>query len=121
MQGLGLCLLHEFWDWIKVSHQAWWKMPYPPRKLTAHSSLFFEAGFLTKPGVDLLASLGQCTPGFFLCSRNNKNPETDIGVQPEDQKSKAAKPLESSYLYEIFRLKDSEFLSYPTLYSSLVL
>ena len=52
---------------------------------------------------------------------NNKNPETDIGVQPEDQKSKAAKPLESSYLYEIFRLKESEFLSHPALYSSLVL
>ena len=52
---------------------------------------------------------------------NNKNPETDIGVQLEDQKSKAAKPLESSYLYEIFRLKEREFLSHPTLYSSLVL
>lgn len=25
------------------------------------------------------------------CSKNNKNTETDIGVQPEDQKSKAAK------------------------------
>ena len=25
------------------------------------------------------------------------NPETDIGVQPEDQKSKVAKQLESSY------------------------
>ena len=24
-----------------------------------------------------------------LCSMNNKNPETDIGVQPEDQKNKA--------------------------------
>ena len=32
-------------------------------------------------------------------STTNKNPETDIGVQPEDHKSKAAKPLESSYLY----------------------
>ena len=30
----------------------------------------------------------------------NKNPEIDIGVQPEDQKNKAAKPLESSYLYQ---------------------
>ena len=29
----------------------------------------------------------------------NKNPETDIGVQPEDQKNKAVKPLESSYLF----------------------
>ena len=50
-----------------------------------------------------------------------ENPETDIGVQPEDQKSKATKPLESSYLYEIFRLKDSEFFSHPALYSSLML
>ena len=48
---------------------------------------------------------------------NNKSPETDIGVQPKDQKSKAAKPLESSYLYEIFRLKKSEFLAPPALYS----
>ena len=30
----------------------------------------------------------------------NKNPETNIGVQAEDQKSKATKPLESSYLYQ---------------------
>ena len=44
-----------------------------------------------------------------------------MGVQPKDQKSKAAKPLESSYFYEIFRLKESEFLSHPALYSSLVL
>ena len=29
-----------------------------------------------------------------------KNPEIDIGVQPEEQKSKAAKPLERSYLYQ---------------------
>ena len=44
----------------------------------------------------------------------NKNTETDTGAQSEDQKSKAVKPLESSYLFEIFRLKKSEFLSYPT-------
>lgn len=31
-------------------------------------------------------------------SMNDKNPETDIEVQREDQKSKATKPLESSYL-----------------------
>ena len=36
---------------------------------------------------------------------DNKNSETDIGVQAEDQKSKIAKPLESSYFYQIFRLK----------------
>ena len=29
-----------------------------------------------------------------------KNTETDIEFQDEDQKSKAAKPLESSYLYQ---------------------
>ena len=33
----------------------------------------------------------------YICSMNNKNPETDIEVQPEDQKSKAFKPLQSSY------------------------
>ena len=44
----------------------------------------------------------------------NKNPETDID-QVEDQKSKVAKPLESSYLYEIFRLKKttSSYLILP--------
>ena len=52
---------------------------------------------------------------------NNKNQETNIWVQPEDQKRKAAKPLESAYLCEIFRLEESEFLFHPTLYSSLVL
>ena len=31
---------------------------------------------------------------------NNKNPKTDIGVQAEDLKSKTAKPLEKSYLYQ---------------------
>ena len=29
---------------------------------------------------------------------NNKNPETETGIQSENQKSKAAKPLEKSYL-----------------------
>ena len=37
---------------------------------------------------------------------NNKKTETDVGVQPEDQKSNAAKPLDSSYLYGIFSLKE---------------
>ena len=55
------------------------------------------------------------------CSMINKNPEIDIGIPPEDQKSKAAKPLESSHLCEIFRLKKSEHLSHPVLCSSLVL
>ena len=55
------------------------------------------------------------------CNMNNRNPETDLGVQLEDQKSKAPKPLESSYLYKIFRLKESKFLLIPALYSSLVL
>ncbi|CAO2608838.1 hypothetical protein LEMLEM_LOCUS13971 [Lemmus lemmus] len=40
------------------------------------------------------------------CNTNNKNPGTDIGVQVEDQKSKADKPLESPQLYEICRLKE---------------
>ena len=33
---------------------------------------------------------------YKKCSMNNKNPEKDIRIQPEDQKSKAAKPLERS-------------------------
>ena len=57
---------------------------------------------------------------LVLCSTDNKT-EKDIRVQDEDQKSKASKLLESSYLYEIFKLKESEFLSPPILYSSLVL
>ena len=48
------------------------------------------------------------------CSTNNKNPETDIGVQAEDQKSKTAKPLEKSYLYQGWATEDSsELLSTP--------
>ena len=31
---------------------------------------------------------------------DNKNPETEIGVQPENQKSKATKPLGKSYLFQ---------------------
>ena len=37
---------------------------------------------------------------YMMCITNNKNPETEIGVQPENQKSKAAEPLEKSYLYQ---------------------
>lgn len=36
---------------------------------------------------------------------DTKNPETDIRIQPEAQRSKSAKPLESPNLYEIFRMK----------------
>ena len=36
----------------------------------------------------------------MFCSMNNKNLETEIGVQPQNQKSKAAKLLEKSYLYQ---------------------
>lgn len=50
---------------------------------------------------------------------NNKIPDTDIGVQHEDQKIKATKPLESSYLEEILRLKEDKFLSHLGIYSSL--
>ena len=50
-----------------------------------------------------------------------KNPETDIGAQIKIRKAKAAKLLESSYLFEIFKLKDNDFLSHPSLYPSLVL
>lgn len=32
------------------------------------------------------------------CSMTSENPEADIGGQPKDQKNKAAKSLESSYL-----------------------
>ena len=49
-----------------------------------------------------------------------KKLQRDIGVQPEYQKSKEAKLLKSSFLCEIFRLNESEFLSHPALYSSLV-
>lgn len=43
----------------------------------------------------------------FYCSLSNKNPETDIGEQPKDQRSKTAKLLGSSYLHEIFRQKET--------------
>ena len=56
----------------------------------------------------VLESMGRKPPATpkkaVLCSLNNKNTETDIAVQPEDQESKAAKSLERSHL-SIFRLK----------------
>lgn len=48
-----------------------------------------------------------------------KNPETDIRIQAERSEKQSNQPLESSYLYESFRLK-SEFLSQLALYSFLV-
>ena len=36
----------------------------------------------------------------ILCSMNIKNLKTEIRVQPENQKSKATKPLKKSYLYQ---------------------
>ena len=55
-----------------------------------------------------------------MCNTINKIPEKDIGFQP-DQKSKANKPLESSSPSELFRLKESEFLSHPIFHFSLML
>ena len=50
-----------------------------------------------KPRLEVVVySLLKSTP----CSTNNKNPEAGIGVQPKKQKSKAAKPLEKTYLYQ---------------------
>ena len=40
------------------------------------------------------------------CSTNNKNPETDIGVQSEDQQSKAAKPLDTRELLTSMKSSD---------------
>ena len=35
----------------------------------------------------------------------NKNPEIDIGVQAERSEKQNSQPLESSYIYKIFRLE----------------
>ena len=35
-----------------------------------------------------------------MCSMNNRNPKSDIQVQPENQKSKVIKPVEKSCLYQ---------------------
>ena len=40
------------------------------------------------------------------CCTNNKNPETDIAVQAEDQKKKLARALEKSYLYQDWATAD---------------
>lgn len=37
---------------------------------------------------------------IHTCSMNNKSSESGIGVQYDNQKSKAAKPLEKSHLYQ---------------------
>ena len=34
------------------------------------------------------------------CGTNNKIPESDIGIQPKNQKSKTDRPLEKFYLYQ---------------------
>lgn len=34
---------------------------------------------------------------LLVCSTDDKNLETEIGVQPKNQESKAAKPLEKSF------------------------
>ena len=34
---------------------------------------------------------------LLVCSTNNKNPETEIGFQPENQQIKSAKLLEKSF------------------------
>ena len=54
-------------------------------------------------------------------SMDNKNPEADIGVQPEDQKSKSSQAIRMFYLFDNFRLKEKVFLSHPASYSSLLL
>lgn len=41
-----------------------------------------------------------------LCSMTNKNPESDIGVQAEDQESKTVRPLEKSYFYQVWATAD---------------
>ena len=54
---------------------------------------------VSRVGISRQAGLAHqvlCTSVYV--ARTIKNPETDIGVQAEDQKSKAAKSLESSYL-----------------------
>ena len=53
------------------------------------------------------------------CIRSNKNPETGIWLQTENQKQ-SNQPLESSPT-KSSDWKDSEFMSYPVLYFSLVL
>lgn len=56
---------------------------------------------------------------YLLCSMTNKNSETEIFSERSEKQNRQL--LESSYLYEIFRLKGSKFLSHPTLDSFLVL
>lgn len=50
------------------------------------------------------------TLSVYLTNNNfsisNQNPETDIGVQTENQKSKAAKPLEKSFIYQDWATTD---------------
>ena len=68
--------------WLEIHfvcvHWCVWRQENVASVFPGHSTLFLEAGF----------------------SMINKNPETEIGVQPKNQKSKAAKPLEKSYLYQ---------------------
>lgn len=51
--------------------------------------------------------------GSPQCSTNNKNVEADTGVQPEDQKSRTAKPLKLLPLRNLLTLKETKFLPDP--------
>lgn len=52
----------------------------------------------------------------YLCSTNNKNPKTEIGVYNKNQKTKADKPLEKSYFYHTgwYQSKQSKPLFIPS-------
>lgn len=58
----------------------------------------------------------------YVCSSNNKNLETEIGVQPGNQKSKAATTLKKSYSTkagrELSRLSLSSLFSFYILSSA---
>lgn len=42
-----------------------------------------------------------------LYSTNNKNSKTDIGIQAEDPRSKAAKPPKNSYVWQCSNRRDN--------------
>ena len=84
---------------IGKSQEAWGKKKRKPKLVGLEPS---EAAPMGAPHAALASAVARKpqAKGFFCdsyskcwvpkCSTNNKNPETDIGVQPEDQRSKAA-------------------------------
>ena len=111
--------MHKVWDFIisiflyTQVYKEWWHTSVTPgfwKQWQTDRSLWVKV----QPAVEI-----QFQASWY--SMNNKNPETDIGAQAERSEKQSSQPLESSYLYKIFRLKRERVpVSSPLLFLSSV-